>query len=204
MNKTHLYTAMLYIAALSLLAALVVMVAKDLAVAGPFLIVFFIALAIGIRRNSFLRGYSYTIIIFAAVVTALYYPSYFVEIGDFRFAMLITPLIQLIMFGMGTSMGIKDFVGVAKTPRGVVIGVASHFIIMPLVGFSLASVSNFSPEIAAGIILIGSSPGGMASNVITYLAKGNLALSITLTAVSTMIAPLVTPLLMKLLAGAYI
>lgn len=204
MTKTHLYTATLYMAALSLLAALIVITTRGLAASGPFLIVFFIALAIGIRRSPFLRGYSYTVTIFAAVVTALYYPSYFVEVGDFRFAMLITPLIQLIMFGMGTSMGIRDFVGVVKMPRGVFIGVGSQYIIMPFVGFGLASISNFPPEIAAGLVLIGSSPGGMASNVIAYLAKANLALSITLTAVSTMIAPLMTPLLMKLLAGAYI
>jgi BASS family bile acid:Na+ symporter len=75
---------------------------------------------------------------------------------------------------------------------------------MPLLGFTLASLSGFPPEIAAGIILIGCSPNGMASNVISYLAKANLALSITITAVSTMLAPIMTPLLMKLLAGAFI
>jgi len=75
---------------------------------------------------------------------------------------------------------------------------------MPLLGFTLASLSNLEPEIAAGIILIGCSPNGMASNVISYLAKANLALSITITAISTMMAPFVTPLLMKLLAGAFV
>jgi len=89
-------------------------------------------------------------------------------------------------------------------PKGVLIGVSSHFIIMPLIGFTLASVSGFQPEIAAGIILIGCSPNGMASNVISYLAKANLALSVTITAISTMLAPLLTPLLMNLLAGAFI
>jgi BASS family bile acid:Na+ symporter len=105
---------------------------------------------------------------------------------------------------MGTSMSIKDFAGVVKMPKGVVIGVSSHFIIMPFVGFLLANISGFSPEIAAGIILIGCSPNGMASNVISYLAKANLALSITITAVSTLMAPIVTPLLMKLLAGQFV
>lgn len=108
------------------------------------------------------------------------------------------------MVGMGTSMGLNDFIGVIKTPRGVLIGVTSHFIIMPLIGFTLASISGLPPEIAAGIILIGCSPNGMASNVISYLAKANLALSITITAVSTLLAPLVTPLLMKLLAGEFV
>jgi BASS family bile acid:Na+ symporter len=108
------------------------------------------------------------------------------------------------MFGMGTSMSIKDFAGVVKMPRGVLIGVFSHFLIMPSLGFALANLSGFPPEIAAGIILIGCSPNGMASNVISYLAKANLALSITITAVSTLLAPIMTPLLMKLLAGAFI
>src|ERR1051325_10915045 len=76
--------------------------------------------------------------------------------------------------------------------------------IMPVIGYTLASVSGLPPEIAAGIILVGCSPNGMASNVISYLAKANLALSITITAVSTSLAPFMTPLLMKLLAGAFI
>jgi bile acid:Na+ symporter, BASS family len=82
--------------------------------------------------------------------------------------------------------------------------VVSHFIIMPLIGYTLASVSGLPSEIAAGIILIGCSPNGLASNVISYLAKANLALSITITAISTLLAPLVTPFLMKLLAGEFV
>jgi BASS family bile acid:Na+ symporter len=175
--------------------------------AGPFFICFFIALAFSFRGYASLKGFAYTITIFAAVTMAMYYPQYFVTWGDFKLSKLITPLIQLIMFGMGTSMGINDFVGVVKTPRGVAIGVISHFIIMPLIGFSLAKLASsngIEPEIAAGIILIGCSPNGMASNVISYLAKANLALSITITAVSTMLAPFVTPFLMKMLAGAFV
>ena len=154
--------------------------------------------------KTFLKRYSYTLIIFAAVTVALIYPQYFISLNGFRFTVLITPLIQVIMFGMGTSMSFHDFVGVVKMPKGVIIGVCSHFIIMPLIGFTLASLSGFPPEIAAGIILIGCSPNGMASNVISYLAKANLALSVTITAVSTMLAPFLTPLLMRLLAGAFI
>ncbi len=169
-----------------------------------FLIIVFVALAAAFRFSPVLKGFSYTMLIFAAVTTALCYPQYFVEFNGFKFAVLITPLIQLIMFGMGTSMSFHDFVGVVKMPKGVVIGVFSHFMIMPLLGFTLASISGFPPEIAAGIILIGCSPNGMASNVISYLAKANLALSITITAVSTLLSPFFTPLLMKLFAGAFI
>lgn len=168
------------------------------------LIIVFVALAIGFRFSPILKGYSYTMLIFAAVTTALRYPQYFVELNGFKFAVLITPLIQLIMFGMGTSMSFQDFVGVVKMPKGVFIGVFSHFMIMPLLGFTLASISGFPPEIAAGIILIGCSPNGMASNVISYLAKANLALSITITAVSTLLSPFFTPFLMKFFAGAFI
>src|SRR6476469_7246752 len=171
---------------------------------GPLFITFFIALAIGFRGFPLLKGFSYTVTIFAAVTTALYYPKPFTELNGFKFATLITPLLQLIMFGMGTSMSFKDFAGVVKMPKGVLIGVVSHFIIMPLIGFTLASISNFPPEIAAGIILVGCSPNGMASNVMSYLGKANLALSVTITAISTSLAPFVTPLLMKLLAGAFI
>ena len=198
------YKLLLVTAAICLIAALILIINGAIEKAGPLLIIFFLSLAIGFRGFGSLKGFSYTVIIFAAVISALYYPSYFVEVNGYKLANFITPLLQIIMFGMGTSMSFKDFVGVAKMPRGVLIGVGSHFIIMPLLGFTLASISNFPPEIAAGIILIGCSPNGMASNVISYLAKANLALSITITAVSTMLAPFMTPLLMKLLAGAFI
>lgn len=204
MSKINTYKLFLGLAAICLIAVLVMMITGNIAKAGPLAIIFFMALAAGFRGYVHLKGFAYTIMIFAAVTTALYYPGYFIQLNGFKFSSLITPLIQIIMFGMGTSMGVDDFVGVVKTPKGVFIGVASHFIIMPLIGFTLASVSGFPPEIAAGIILIGCSPNGMASNVISYLAKANLALSITITAISTMLAPFLTPLLMKLYAGAFV
>jgi quinoprotein glucose dehydrogenase len=146
----------------------------------------------------------YTGVIVAAVILALCFPGWFLEIRGYKLAGLITPLLQVIMFGMGTSMSIGDFAGVVRTPKGVIIGVFSHYLIMPLLGFTLASISGLPSEIAAGIILIGCSPNGMASNVISYLARANLALSITITAVSTLLSPLLTPLMMKLLAGQFI
>ncbi len=172
--------------------------------AGPFLIAFFIFMGIGFRGSKWLKRYTYSLMIFAAVTTALYYPANFVEIKGFKLTGLISPLIQVIMFGMGTTMGIKDFVGVAKMPKAVLIGVVSQFTIMPLIGFALAKFSNFPTEIAAGLILIGCSPSGLASNVMNYLAKANLALSITITTITTLLAPLVTPLLMKFLAGSFV
>jgi BASS family bile acid:Na+ symporter len=199
-----MYKVALGVAAAGFLVALGMALMGQIALAGPAFIGAFLALAVGFRGFDSLKGFAYTIMIFAAVTTALYYPQYFVSAGSFKFSTLITPLIQLIMFGMGTSMGVEDFVGVVKMPKGVVIGVFSHFLIMPAVGFAIANMSGFEPEIAAGIILIGCSPNGMASNVISYLAKANLALSITITAFSTMLAPFVTPLLMKFYAGALV
>src|SRR3546814_16710679 len=99
--------------------------------AGPFVIIAFLALGIGFRGYESLKGFSYSLMIFAAVTTALYYPAHFVELNGFQFAILITPLIQIIMFGMGTSMSVKDFVGVVKAPRSVLIGVGAQFTIMP-------------------------------------------------------------------------
>ena len=114
------------------------------------------------------------------------------------------PLLQIIMFGMGTSLSLKDFVEVTRNPRAVLIGLGCQFTIMPLMGFLLASTFGFPPEIAAGIILIGSSPSGLASNVMAYIGKANLALSVTLTTVATLIAPLASPVLMKLLGNQLI
>ncbi|MCF6402667.1 bile acid:sodium symporter family protein [Chitinophaga filiformis] len=172
--------------------------------AGPFIIAFWVILAILFSRHPQTRGFVYTLMIFAAVTTAMYYPQYFLTIGGFDLSKLITPLIQIIMFGMGTAMSLRDFYGVIKMPMGVFTGVVCHFTIMPFVGWGLAHLFSFPPEIAAGVVLIGTVPCGMASNVISYLAKANLALSVTLTAVSTMMAPFVTPFLMQWLAGSYI
>ncbi len=204
MKNTTIYKSLLIIALLCFILLLIQAFRGNWMLAGPFAIAFFVLLALGFRGFESLKRYTYTLMIFAAVSTSLSYPQYFISYGDFKYTNLITPLIQLIMFGMGTSMSVKDFVGVVKTPKGVVIGVVSQFLIMPLLGFTLASISGFSAEIAAGIILIGCSPSGLASNVMSYLAKANLALSITITSVTTLMAPLVTPLLMKLLAGAFI
>lgn len=199
-----------YIAALIFLIAYISIVATTHArIAGWALLLLFTSLAVAFKGSKALSGLSFTMVIFGTVGLSLYYPEYFLQWGDFKLSGLITPLIQIIMFGMGTAMSVKDFAGVIKTPKGVLIGVCSQFMIMPLVGFTLANVSgNFSasltPEILAGIILIGCSPSGMASNVMAYLAKANLALSITITAVTTLLAPFITPFLMKLLAGSLI
>ena len=203
-SKKSGYKYFFGLAALLLVTYIILTIQQSHEWGGWVLMLFFVSLAIAFRGNKFLKGLSFTVIIFAAVTIALYHPGYFLEWGGYKLSGLIIPLIQIIMFGMGTSMSVKDFAAVVKTPKGVVIGVMSQFIIMPLMGFTLASVTNFPPEIAAGIVLIGCSPSGLASNVMSYLAKANLALSITITSITTLLAPFITPVLMKLLAGALV
>jgi BASS family bile acid:Na+ symporter len=165
------------------------------------MVAFFFLLAIGISRFYFWKGFSFGMWVFGAVTLAMYYPDFLQEWGSFDLKLLIIPLLQLIMFGMGTSMSLKDFSQVVSKPKAVMVGLACQFTIMPIVGVTLATVFGFPPEVAAGIVLVGSSPSGLASNVMAYIARANLALSITLTTIATLLAPLTTPLLMKLLAG---
>jgi len=171
---------------------------------GPLLTLFFVSLAISFYGHPKLKKFAYTIWIFAAVTVSMNYPQLFQQIGDFDLKKSIVPLLQIIMFGMGSQLSIKNFADVIRMPRGVIIGIVCQFTIMPIVGVSIARAFGFPPEIAAGIILVGSSPSGLASNVMSFIARANLALSVTLTAVATMLAPLMTPLLMKLLAGQYV
>ena len=204
MNKKNLYKILLAIAGLLLLLFLVSVLTQSQAFTGPLLIAFFILLAFGVRGNPISKGFSYTIMIFAAVSVSMFYPGLFIKWGDFELKATIVPLLQIIMFGMGSQMSFRDFAGVVKMPKGVLLGLLCQFTIMPIVGFTIATSFGFPPEIAAGIILVGSSPSGLASNVMSFIAKANLALSVTLTAVATMLAPLITPSLMKLLAGQFV
>ena len=165
---------------------------------------FFVFLGLFFRGNEHLKGFSFSVVIFTVVALAMFFPSYFQEIDGFKLTRLINPLIQMIMFGMGATLSWKDFAAVAQSPKSVAIGIFAQFAIMPLVGFGLANLSGLQPEVAAGIILVGCAPGGTASNVIAFLARANVALSVTITTISTLIAPFMMPVLMKLLAGQFI
>jgi BASS family bile acid:Na+ symporter len=164
----------------------------------------FVVLALLFRRSPVLKGFSFTLTIFAVVSVAMYYPAYFTHIGSFKLSRLILPLLQIIMFGMGTELSLREFRNVVRMPKGVIIGVVCHYSIMPLVSIAVTTLFHFPSEIAAGIILVGCCPSGLASNVMSYLARANLALSVSVTAISTLLAPFLTPLLMKVLAGQYI
>jgi BASS family bile acid:Na+ symporter len=165
-----------------------------------------VGLAAGIGAYPALRGFQFTAWIVAAVTAGFIHPAAFLRWGDLdlRNRWVILLVVQTVMFGMGTQMSLRDFAGIVKTPRGVLVGIVCHFSIMPLVGLALTRLFDFPPEIAAGIILIGSCSSGLASNVMAYLARANLVLSVTVTAITTMVAPFLTPLWMKLLAGTLI
>lgn len=199
-----IFKILLALGVLSLIASLMFYLLENFRQAEPFLIFGIVSLAIGVRGIKSLKGFAYPIMIIAVVSTALIFPQYFTNINGYKTSNLITPLIQLIMFGMGTTMSYRDFLGIFKSPKGVFIGVLGQFTLMPLIGLALAHLSHFPPEIAAGMILIGCVPGAVASNVIAYLAKANVALSITVTAATTLFAPFLTPIFMKVLADSYL
>lgn len=172
----------------------------------PLAVAASLLLAIGMGAIAFLRSYQFTAWIIVAIVCGLFYPSAFLKWGDFdlRSKWVILIVVQVVMFGMGTQMSLKDFSGIKTMGKGVLVGIICQFSIMPLTGYLLTRVFNFEPEIAAGIILIGSCSSGLASNVMVFLARSNITLSVTLTAVATLLAPVMTPFLMKILAGTYV
>src|SRR5699024_67315 len=116
----------------------------------------------------------------------------------------VTLLLGVIMFGMGLTLTLSDFKSVFQVSKSVLMCVLAQFTIMPLLAFGLATVFQLPPEVAVGVILVGCCPGGTASNVMTFLAKGNTALSVSVTAVSTLLAPILTPALTLLLASKWL
>ena len=168
----------LYAAGVGLLALLAGLAAGNSVVWQPAAVIASVGLAFGLGAVPALKGYQFTGWIIAAVTCAMIYPTAFLKWGDFdlRSKWLILLVVQTVMFGMGTQMSLKDFAGVARSPRGVLVGIVCHFSVMPLVGLALTKVFQFPNEIAAGVILIGSCSSGLASNVMAYLARANLAL----------------------------
>jgi BASS family bile acid:Na+ symporter len=175
----------------------------NLPISGLVLFAMFYALAFSAQKSEKFKGLSFTLQIFAFVSFTLYFPEMFTNWG-FDTNKLIVPSIQVIMFGMGTKLNIGDFIKEFSKPLVVIAGTLMVFVLMPLAAVLIIKVFNFPPEVAAGIVLVGACPGGVASNVMTYLAKGNLALSVTVTTFATLLSPLVTPLLMMMFAGQLI
>jgi BASS family bile acid:Na+ symporter len=142
------------------------------------------------------RTFSFWVLLFACV--GFFAPQLFVSYKSW-----ITSLLGVVMFGMGLTLTAADFREVFRQPRDVLIGVVGHYLIMPGIAWLLAVVLQLPPEIAVGVILVGCCPSGTASNVMTFLAKGDVALGVSIALVSTLIAPLATPALVSLLAGKW-
>ncbi|BCG26278.1 bile acid:sodium symporter family protein [Pseudomonas tohonis] len=144
-------------------------------------------------------GNTFALWILLFALLAFYQPAWFLPLAKW-----IVPLLGLIMFGMGLTLKTEDFREVARRPLRVLIGVLAQFLIMPGLAWLLCQVLRLPPEVAVGVILVGCCPGGTASNVMTWFARGDLALSVAITAVTTLLAPLVTPALIWLLASAWL
>ena len=126
-------------------------------------------------------------------------PEAFLEIRGY-----IPYLLGIVMFGMGITLTFNDFSEVVKHPKSVIVGVVGQFVIMPAIAFALAKLFALPTDLAIGVILVGACPGGTSSNVMTYLAKGNTALSVACTTISTLLAPLLTPVIFYVLASQWI
>jgi BASS family bile acid:Na+ symporter len=137
------------------------------------------------------------VIILLSAVLALYFPSYF----SFLSPSIINPMLGVVMLGMGLTLNPSDFKTVFSRPKDVIAGCAAQFVIMPLLALLLTKAFSLPAEIALGVVLVGCCPGGTASNVITYLSKGDLSLSVAMTTVSTLLAPFLTPFLTWALIG---
>lgn len=147
---------------------------------------------------STIAGKYFAVWVILTSVIAFMFPDPFLGLGGY-----ITILLGVVMFGMGLTLKAVDFKIIFTKPLPVLIGVCAQFIIMPLVAFVIAKLLNLPAELAAGLVLLGCVPGGTASNVMVYLAKGNVPLSIAMTSVSTLLAPIMTPLILLLLAGQW-
>lgn len=114
---------------------------------------------------------------------------------------VLSCLLGVVMFGMGTTLNLKDFALVLKRPTDVLIGAFAQFFIMPGLAFVLAQAFNLDPALTAGVVLVGTCPGGTSSNVITFMSKGDIALSVTMTSVSTVLSPILTPFITYMIIG---
>ncbi|MDV6546381.1 bile acid:sodium symporter family protein [Pseudomonas aeruginosa] len=142
-------------------------------------------------------SFPFWVLLFA--ILAFFRPAWFLPLTA-----AIAPLLGLVMFGMGLTLKGEDFREVARHPIRVLIGVLAQFVIMPGLAWLLCRLLQLPAEIAAGVILVGCCPGGTASNVMTWLSRGDVALSVAITSVTTLLAPLVTPALVWLLASAWL
>ena len=153
------------------------------------------------RIFKLVEKYFFIIILLAVGISLLYPNSFAWVLSEYNGINIINLLLSIVLFTMGTTLKVDDFINVFKNPKEIAAGISAQYIIMPLIAFCLASAFSLDTALTVGIILVGTVPGGTASDVITFLAKGDVALSVSLTAVSTVISPILTPLITLLLIG---
>ena len=149
----------------------------------------------------FIEKYFFIVILLAVAISLVYPNSFKWVLSEYNGINIINLLLSIVLFTMGTTLKADDFINVIKNPKAIAVGISAQYIIMPLMAFTLAGVFSLDTALTAGLILVGTVPGGTASDVITFLAKGDVALSVSLTAVSTVISPLLTPIITLLLIG---
>lgn len=148
-----------------------------------------------VKKVSEITGKFMALIVLAVAALALFVPKSSLWIQT----SWVNYLLMVVMFGMGLTMKPKDFALIFKRPKDILIGCAAQFIIMPALAFGLSKVFGLDAALTAGVVLVGTCPGGTASNVITYLSKGDVALSVGMTSVNTLLAPILTPAITYLL-----
>lgn len=153
------------------------------------------------RIFKFIEKY-YFIIILLSVAVSLVFPNLFQWVlSNYGGVNILNLLLSMVLFTMGTTLKVEDFTNVFKKPKEISVGIATQYIAMPLIALALAKIFSLNEALTVGLILVGTVPGGTASDVITFLSKGDVALSVSLTAVSTVIAPIITPLITLVLIG---
>jgi len=195
----------LAVAAAALVAVLGGWFAGRPAVWQPAAVVAAVAAAVGCRAVPALVTYQFTAWVLVTVVVGMLYPERCLSVGglDMRNKHLLTAMIQLVMFGMGTQLTFAELASVRRMTYPLFVGILLQFSVMPVVGWGIAQALDMPPEIAAGVVLIGACSSGLASNVMSYIAEANLPLSLALTAIGTVTAPVTTPFWMWLLAGKW-
>jgi BASS family bile acid:Na+ symporter len=153
------------------------------------------------RIFKFIEKYYFIIILLSVAVSLVFPNSFQWVLSNYGGVNILNLLLSIVLFTMGTTLKVEDFTNVFKKPKEISVGIATQYIAMPLIALALAKIFSLNEALTVGLILVGTVPGGTASDVITFLSNGDVALSVSLTAISTVIAPIITPLITLILIG---
>ena len=156
------------------------------------------------RIFKFIEKYYFIIILLSVAVSLVFPNSFQWVLSNYGGVNILNLLLSMVLFTMGTTLKVEDFTNVFKKPKEISVGIATQYIAMPLIALALAKIFSLNEALTVGLILVGTVPGGTASDVITFLSNGDVALSVSLTAISTVIAPIKTPLITLILIGNHI